>query len=305
MEIMEIDERVRDLSAHMHDKIAALDAKRKKYLLYAAIVLTLAVLFNILNHFFFHFPPSALPITLVPCFLIIGVLNGFYTHKAKKEIIEHLCAILGLTYYAKGVFPVSDIQRHKILPRYDKAECEDGFSGNIGHVPISFQEIILKKEGKFKDRDEKGHEEEILRGVMIRIGLKKKLASHTLVLANSKLGTFAKTAFSKYTQTKLAAPKFEKEFDLLTTDPLESHLIFDPAFTERFLDLATHLDHKHLKASFKYQELVILAQYTKNSFKFGHLLTPLTEERIKKVFNEIKVITEIVDVLKLNPHIGI
>lgn len=301
---IEPSQKTTDLFEDMEPEILVLKTLRKKYLIYIAALLCFALFGNVLNYYFFGYNPGITGlISVALSFLISGILSRLYSRKIKKQLIDKISAHLDLTYYPNGLFSLQEIAGHNILPSYDIAECEDGFTGKIRHVPLSFQEIVLKAE--YEDKDRERQEKQLFRGLVIRIGLKKKLDFHTLILPNSKLGTWGRTAFSRYKQTKLSASKFENKFDLVTTDPVESHYIFDPAFTERFLELVTHMNAKDLRASFMQDELVILARYRKNAFEIGSILRPVTQKRIEKVFKEIQVIVEIIDILKLNPHIGI
>lgn len=246
-------------------------------------------------------------ITFAITFIGFHIANGLYRHSTKRIFLERIASALGLEYRKKGSFTVPDIEHHKIIPPHDTAYTEDGFSGRINNVSVAFQEIRLtdsvperQSDGRYEDR-----EQDVFWGLVIRIGIAKKLEAHTVVLPRNGAMTFLRTAFSAFERVKLASPKFEKMFDVMSTSQLESRYILDPAFMERFMDAGTLLGAKWMEASFKGSEIAFAVQRNKPMFEIGWFFKPLTEKMLVDVTNEIRTVIDLVSVLKLNPYTGL
>ncbi len=258
------------------------------------------------DHGIFPWPVVVIVTALVT---VIGfqIVNGLYRYQTKRVFLEKIAAAIGLEYHKNGVFPVRDIEHHKILPHHDIQRVEDGFHGTIKGVSVSFEEIILsdrvnrpRSNGAHTE-----HEEIVFWGLVIRIGIGKKLESHTVVLPRNSALTFLRTAFSSFERVKLVSPKFEDMFDVMSTSQLEARYVLDPAFMERFMEAGNLLGSKWMEASFKDREIAFAVQRYKPLFEIGSVLRPLTDQTLENVSNEIKAVIHLIDVLKLNPHTGL
>ncbi len=232
------------------------------------------------------------------------VLNRDYRKKAKRDFMGGLAGQAGLTYHPVGCFPVGDVYDHRILPKYDTHEKEDGFSGKVNGVPVSFQEVRLFLEEKSEYQDVKTRLP-VFQGILVRIGLRKKLDFHTIVMPCNALTTWAKTALSDYDRVKLVSQKFEKRYDVIATHQVESRYVMDPAFIERFLEAGEAMGAQTVSASFKEWEAVFAMRYDYDLFEFPHMLHPLGEYHFESVMKEIQTISSLVEILKLNPDFGL
>lgn len=292
----------------------ALERRRKGDLWFASGCTTLAFLFisGVVSIFLNPFVnPAGWAViglfTLVLGVSIFQIFNTAYRKKLKQQFLQEMARQFGLSYSLPGAFVLSQVADHRIIPSYDTCVIEDGFSGHLKHVPFEMQEVLL--ENIYEDKDGKETRTTIFRGLMIRLGLKKNLEFHTVAIPRSRIKTWlATTPFSKlsgYDRIGLP-PKFEEKYDVLSTHQIESRVIFDPAFMERFLELLEHLKAKSLSASFQQDELLIILDYGhKNHFEVGHLFRALDDRDIFPVLEELKTFTAIVDILKLNPYTGL
>ena len=253
--------------------------------------------------------PWAVVLVVTAVIVMIGfqIVNGFYRYQTKRAFLEKIAAEIGLEYHKNGVFPVRDIEHHKILPIYDVHRVEDGFQGVIHGVSVAFEEIILsdrvshqKPNGTHEER-----EEMVFWGLAIKIGIGKKLEAHTVVLPRNAALTFFRTAFSSFEKVRLVSPKFEEMFDVMSTSQVEARYVLDPAFMERFMEAGKMLGSKWMEASFKGSEIAFAVQRYKPMFEIGWVFKPLTEQTLENVANELKAVISLIDVLKLNPHTGL
>lgn len=94
--------------------------------------------------------------------------------------------------------------------------------------------------------------------------------------------------------------KFNKKFHVYALDQIEARCIATPSFMEKFLNLKTAYGAKNAKCAF-YGNTVMFAITTKeNLFEIGDLnKTLLDPQSLKKLYNEISAIYEIIDYFKL------
>lgn len=245
-------------------------------------------------------------VSIITSFIVVigfQIANTIYRKKTKAAFLDRIAASLGLQYDRRGFFTPDSVRHHKILPPSDSEEVEDGFSGTINGVPVTFEEMRLIDH----HQNEKGETQDIdvFWGLVIRIGIGKQLEAHTVVLPRNALQTFFRTAFSKFEPVKLVSPKFEALFDVMSTSQVEARYVLDPAFMERFMEAGQLLGAKWTEASFHGSEIAFAVQRNKPMFEIGWLFSPLTEKSLQAVVDEIKAVISLIDVLKLNPHTGL
>jgi len=238
---------------------------------------------------------------------VIGfqLVNTLYRGKTKNAFLSGIAESLGLTYHRRGVFNLDDIMPHQILPVFDRAHVEDGFSGEINAVPVAFQELKLTKIIPASGRDDQDREEIAFWGLCLKIRIGKILDAHTVVYPRNRFENFYRTLFSKYQKINLVTPRFESRFSTVSTDQVEARYVLDPAFIECFLDAADIAGTKFIQASFKGQDMILAANHDKPLFEIGHLFRALTPESLAAVRGEIESIEALVRALKLNPYTGL
>lgn len=251
--------------------------------------------------------PIVLVLTLVVVTIGFQIANGVYRAATKKALLGGIAEALGLEYQKNGVFPVRDMERHKIIPPHDTFRIEDGFQGVIKGVPVAFEEIILSDHVQHERADgtREKREEMVFWGLAIRIGIGKTLEAHTVVLPRNAAMTFFRTVFSAFERVNLVSPKFEEMFDVMSTSQLEARYVLDPAFMERFMEAGKLLGSKWMEASFTGNEIAFAVQRYKPMFEIGWIWKPLTDKSLESVTNEIKAIITLIEVLKLNPYTGL
>ena len=241
-------------------------------------------------------------ITLIFGVSIFSIFNTDYRKQLKKRFLETIGRQHNLSYFMPGVFSVGQVYDHKIIPAYDSAKIEDGFTGMLKHVPFEMQEVHL--ENIYRDSEDRESRTTIFRGLMIRIGLKKRLDFHTIVFPIHKKLHWLSPKLIGFKGVGLPA-KFEKKYNVRSTHQVESRVIFDPAFMERFLELCEYLDANNISASFKDSELFMMIEFHKNHFELGHIFRSLNDQDILPVMEELQTFTQVVDILKLNPYTGL
>lgn len=243
--------------------------------------------------------------SLLGALLLFYVLNALYRYSTKKIFLSRLAEAAGLTWNKKGLFPVSDLEKHRIIPPYDQHEVIDGFAGVYRDIPISFQEITLTDLEPDPNNRHRTREYMVFGGLAVRIKLRRPLEAHTVVMPNNALQTFFRTKFSDFQRIKLVSNRFEKKYNVMGTDQVEGRVVLDPAFIERYLEAGDHLKSRWIEASFKDDEVVFIIERKRPLFDIGFLWTTVSTEHLNKTIRDIKTVLRLIDILKLNPQVGI
>lgn len=237
--------------------------------------------------------------------LLFYILNGLYRYSTKKIFLSRLADAAGLTWNKKGLFPVGDLEKHRIIPPYDQHEVIDGFAGVYKDIPITFQEITLTDLEPDPNNRRNTRKYTVFSGLAVRIKLRRPLEAHTVVMPNNALQTFFRTKFSDFQRIKLVSNRFEKKYNVMGTDQVEGRVILDPAFIERYMEAGEHLKSRWIEASFKDDEVVFIIERKRPLFDIGFLWTSVTTEHLNKTIRDIKTVLRLIDILKLNPQVGI
>jgi len=290
---------------------AAMEQQRRRYLhfLFAGtLVATAAVTFlgwpftNAGNAAYFMVAIA----TLLPVAILYLILDHFYRRGTKRSFTAGLTAATGFAYHPDGLFDMPEIARHKILPPHHIARREDGFEGFYRGVAISLQEIILSDMVPDPgQRRRRKREQTVFWGVLIRLKIKRPVGGHTVVMPSSALQTFLRTRFSDFAPVRLVSNRFSKKYDVMSTDQIEARVVLNPAFMERFMEARKILRAKWAEVSFLDNEILFAVQRFRPVFEPPPLWQPVTTARLSRRADELTIVFRMIDVLKLNPQVGL
>jgi hypothetical protein len=242
---------------------------------------------------------------LVISALLLRTLNRNYKKTTKIEFIKGIVNSVGLKYSPAGNFPVRTIEKHLLLPEYNRHFKRNSFKGFYDDVAVEMQEIVLS--GKVADDTNASKIKELnsFRGIIIKIRLNRGISGHTVILPSSFLKSIRDNEFSTFSRVKLANDKFKSKYKAVSTDKTEGRMILNSSFLETFTNAGNVLKSRWVGASFMDDEIIILLQKNKPLFKIGDLWMPLTEDHLKKVALELSSMLNIVNALKENPQLSI
>lgn len=243
-------------------------------------------------------------VSLLLCLPLAQALNALFRRRGKALFVNGMAETAGLRYEPRGVFTLGEARRHKILPPYDAAEVEDGFEGTVHGVSVAFQEVRLSNLQPDPAAPRQTREYAAFHGMLIRIRLRRRLDSHTVVMPRAAFTTFFRRSFGEYQTVRLPA-KFEQAFTTLSTDQVESRLILDPAFMERFAEALPLMRARWLEVSFCDNEILFAVQRLRPLFEVGHIWQPVTPEYLRKLADHIHALDRMIETLRLNRHTGL
>ena len=294
----------------MHDALRALrpslEKRRKKFRFFLIVGVFFIVLAATAWVFLAHYTRFDMPLVatvsgaLIPSFIYYQVINHFYRKRGKAKFLDEVSRAMGFNYKADGLFSLSTVSAHKIIPPCNRESIEDGFEGEYNGVHMTLQEVQLDDLERDPQNRDKKREMKVFHGIFIRLRVRKPFEGHTVIIPNNALMTWFRTKFSNFQKVNLVAPKFEKLYDVMGTDQVESRVIMNPAFIERFMLAGEALRAGYMEVSFLSNEVLIAAARNRPLFEFDPLWQKVTLERLHKKVADIEVVMQLIDILKLN-----
>jgi len=234
-----------------------------------------------------------------------------YRENMKHEIFRKIFHFLGFRYEAQGMNNERYHWQFDILPNYDIYESEDMVEGQYKGVRVMFEEITLrKKQSSCSSPDDSGVEtiREVFDGFVLSFSANKNFKGKTVIKRDrGVVGNFitAKTQKS-LKRINLEDPRFEKKFEVFSTDEIEARYLITTSFMERALDLSNLFGKAEFEAVFFQKEFFMAIKTKKDLFEPLSIFqeTDLVLE-CKKVFLQMKIIFDIIDILKLDQDIGL
>lgn len=240
---------------------------------------------------------------------VMRPLNRLRT-EIKKGLNLQIAEAFGLQYAERPNYPArfDSFRDHGLIPRWDRRQFEDHFTGEAHGATFELYEAHLKQKRKSKNST---RYVTVFRGVLMRIEFPKTLEGITLLSRDkgifNSLESWVKKHFSgkKLERIGLVDPEFEKQFEVYGTDQVMARYLMTPSFMERVLDLEKALEGKNVRCVFDEGlhpeqgrgELLLCAE-TGNRFEAGSMFKPLnTRDRVESIHTEIKLIDEIIQTL--------
>lgn len=223
-----------------------------------------------------------------------------YRKEYKEKMLPKIAKLFGnFVYLIEGRIPVSKMQPSKIVPRHDRYETEDYFTGQYKGVNIEFSEVDFKQKRRSKNRT---YYVSVFKGLAILLDMKsKKFYGHTIIDKDKgKILEWFKEKSSDLDRANLVDPEFEKMFDVYTNDQVEARYLIDPVMMEKLKALYDEYHGETMMGAFYDSKMLILIQSKHNHFEPADLEIPATDPRsILNMKKEIGQILSLIDRLKL------
>lgn len=102
----------------------------------------------------------------------------------------------------------------------------------------------------------------------------------------------------------LEDPKFNKKFNVYSSDEVEARYLVTPLFMEKFYNLKTIFGAKNIRCSFFDDNFMIAIETERDLFEIGNLYKPVKDiKTIERFYDEITAIFDMIDYFKLNEDI--
>ncbi|MEM9593766.1 MAG: DUF3137 domain-containing protein [Acidobacteriota bacterium] len=238
---------------------------------------------------------------------------------AKDRVLSVMAAEKGLEYRMEGVGGGEiDVFEEQGLfgSSTNSGDDEDAFSGEIEGVEILLFEARRLSVSRSKEGSSKSL---VFHGLCLRLSFPKRFSGTTRVLSDfgvlNKLHEVGNSVPLK--RVKLEDPRFEKEFEALSTDQVEARYLLTPALMERLVEAQSVMGKRtRLRAAFHDRHMLLTLDTQKNRslwarmrgnlnqlhhFEIGDTSRPVEEMDMTHQFEkEMAVIQEIVGTLNIN-----
>ncbi|MFB2650064.1 DUF3137 domain-containing protein [Shewanella mangrovisoli] len=307
------DTQLAPLAARYETKrVNSLKATRKRLYLSLAIVAGL-VLLALLGH--------SRGLMLFPLLLVALLGLGFWsftpTRQFKRQVQQEIYPIMfkyfgeDFIYNREMRLDMNRLTAAKVLPNYDKASFGDYIQGQYKGIELVVNELTLTKDVRVEEWDGNKRRtvtrtETRFRGTVVELSSHKQFIGHTVVLKDrGGLANFLSDSHSGLQRVKLEDPLFEKEFDVFSTDQIESRYLLNTAFMERLQQLAKSFDGE-IQCAFFRNRLILFLPNRRSRFQMRSIFDSAHfSAEFSQLNREMKQLFAIIEVLKLNEHTGL
>ena len=287
-----------------HEKLASLE-RRKKIAWPVGAVLTLFC--GRIDWFLFMFFKDSDDGFVGVTAVALGILYGWvtapkreYIKQYKQDIMPRIAkAAAALMYNVKGSLAMETIKPSKIVPAYDKAVCEDGFTGCYKGTDINFCELKLTEtQGSGKNRRTVTK----FKGLVILLEMNRKFLGHTILVRDqNSIGSWFTEKTSKMMRADLVDPAFEELFNVYTTDQVEARYLIDPVIMEKLTDMKDHYKGENITAAYFNSQMLIMVASAYNFFEppdiYSHAIDMGAVQMLR---SEVEQIVSIIDFLEMH-----
>ena len=228
-----------------------------------------------------------------------------YKSGVKEQVYPKIFRYFGddFIFSSTDSMSLSTLKRSKLLPYYDDANFEDYVRGTYNGIEIAINELELTKEVK---RDKRNETQRVFRGVMVQLSSHKKFTGHTVVVkTRGGFINFLSDSFKSLSRAKLEDVRFEKQFDVFSSDQIEARFLLTVTFMERLQELASCFSGK-IQCAFYEDKLLIMLASSENRFELGSIFNGATfEYEFSQINKEMRQLFAMIEVLKLDEYTGL
>ncbi len=322
---LEIKPAVDEFEQYRKEKLFEYRCRKAAY--YASILIFLIITFYFYPHFLKEISYNLMGLRrgsvdyyefILPVIIIsvIGMIFSYFKMKksrkefdytTKSQLYRKIVSFYPeLEYHPFNGINNSTITESKLFPYFDKLKSEDYIEGQYKSIKINLSQIelikIIPRQKTINNHTVTVNEEEsIFNGLFFITSLNKKFSSTTYVIPNQIIKIFNGLP-SHLKRVTLEDATFESEFDVYSDNQIEARYLLTPSFMERLLKLNYNTP---LRCCFTNGRL-FLALSMEGDFMPNLALNETVDyQKIKQVIQQLDILFETVDTLKLDMNIGL
>ena len=246
-----------------------------------------------------------------PIGLFLGGIAGFGLHaygrqelgslsvRAKTTIMNEVSSAFDLDYTLQPMQPpvLSRFRNLQLLPNWDRSSFEDMLTGQRGGSAFEFFEATLKQ--RRTTTDSKGRSRTryvtVFDGQCLVVHFPKPFLGVTKVFRDAGIFNVFKGMGNKEDPVRLEDPKFEKAFEVVSTDQIEARFLLTPDFMEKLLELEQTFQGGKLRCAFSGGELFVCVEGG-DLFEPGSMFTPLDNpDRVRELLFDFAAVFQLID----------
>lgn len=240
--------------------------------------------------------------TLVTLGWLTAEVQSVQEH-VKEEMLSRISSFIGFTYNATpSSTPIDWFRETHTIPSFDRSSLEDEIIGESEGVSFTLCEAHLEE--RRTRSDGKGRTETyyvtVFRGLLAGFTFPKSFSGRTvLVRDGGMLGNLFGGLGKSGERVRLEDPRFEKEFEVFSSDQVEARYLLTPAFMERVMSLADVLDGR-LQLAFDRDHLLLTINGGEDRFESNGLSARIDDpDAVAKVFHEFAIVFDVIHALNL------
>ena len=253
------------------------------------------------------FSAIALPGTFAWVSLGVNKPLAEYKGLRKETVLREILSFTNFEYSERASIEgrMHEFLDFDIVPNYDFEHSEDNLSGSYKNITIDLFETHLQNE----THDDKGRPryKDVFKGMVCLFDVPKSFSGKTIVKKDKgALGNWFSKKINDLENVRLEDPRFEKTFEVFSSDQIEARTLLTPSFMERLLELKEILKGKTIECSFYKSSLLIMIPIKHDLFELGSVFEPVDfAENSRTLLKELSIVFTIVDSLQLDLDIGI
>lgn len=234
----------------------------------------------------------------------------------KSRTLEKILTYFdGLSYTEKlKKFDAKQFSDAGLIHKFDHAEFGESFHGHHGNIEFTITEADLEEDVM---RDGKKEKDYVFSGLLVSFEFPQPFHGHTVILRDKgKIGNKFENRNVPPERINLVYNKFEKMFEVYSTDQIEARTLLTPDVMEDLIELGTLAAGKRadmvnrkdktatpvkMELAFKGNALMICIESLHDFFEIGALDSPMEDTTvIAKLVRQVGLVYEIADILELN-----
>jgi len=254
-----------------------------------------------------HSEGAVFAIPLITLFLVYGYIHApenAYQAKVREILVPLLLSFFGeMRYDTEGKIGEEFLKASDIIYPYNDYSSLDFVHGDYKNTGFEIESASLTR-GSGK------HVSLVFGGKILLLKMKKTFQGKTIVKKDQGFfGNWDDRRHTKLEQIKLEDPRFEKVFEVYSTDQVEARYLLTPAFMDRLVDLAAKFRSDSIQASF-FDDFLLIT-FSNATMQLVNLFQPggleesiINTEEIHEFLSQIRGLLSIIDILNLSSETG-
>lgn len=244
-----------------------------------------------------------LPVTLIIVYAaVVLIWASSPLRRLKGEVkdflVQGVCDFLGLNYDPRAQdFPLEVFRETHLVPRHGSRTLRHRISGRYDEVDFSVAECEITQTSS---SGETTTTTTVFHGLLFHLSCPREFRGQTVVGRDAgRLNTFLRNLGNRGKQVKLDDPRFEKLFNVYSTDEEEARALLTQPLLERVMALAEHVGEKAMELAFVDNKLLLTNRVTQSPLNKGSDLSVTDSRRVELMLEEICLIYDVIDVMHL------
>ena len=295
----------KSIESVLRSLVPVIERKRKKsyfWLLVSSVILVVVITAVLITymHDLTNATVTSVSSCLIPVIILYQILNRKYMSASKDIMVKHLAEQIEYTCKDGGIFTIKDVQKHLIVPAHDSREIESGVQGVYNNISMAMQDVTLSGLHLKSNKANQLVPGKSLRGVMVRFKLNRMLSGHTVSLPHIIVPPLYAGSFNGYQQVKSPNIKYEKMYEILTTDTVEAKAIMSSTFSDRLMEAMKIMKAGWMMISLVENEILLIFQCRPLELEPTPLWRPVTADHMLLLSRPFEAIYKVIDAIRAN-----